>query len=184
MPVDPLASLEPFGLEVEVAGRDFLIPAAPALHWLRILLSDSPSIDDILPNMAGPECRAHLYRAIMLGQFSTDEWKNLIWDIVEAVSGRRWWQALNLVNAMKEPDNWSQVFGHLLLRGIDVREVSFAAWLDATYALVTENMDKDEKIKFQLAVDTVPDEVSVEDAIDEAAQERAFLAMMKAVGSA
>lgn len=184
MPVDPLASLEPFGLEVEVAGRDFLIPALPAVNWLRILLDDSPSIDTILPGLAGPECRTHLYRAMMLGQFSTDEWKTLIWDIIEAVSGRRWWQALNLVNAMKEPDNWSQVFGHLLLRGIDVRQVSFAAWLDATSALVMENMDKDERIKFQLAIDTVPDEVSAEDAIDDAEQERAFLAMMKAVGSA
>jgi hypothetical protein len=184
VPADPLASLEPFDLEIEVAGRDFLLPAAPAVDWLRIFLANNPTLDDILPGMAGPQCRAHLYRSMMAGSFTTEEWKQLLLDIIEAVSGRRWWQALNLINAMKEPANWTPVHGHLLLRGIDVRQVSLAAWLDATYALVTENMDKDEKIKFQLAIDTVPDSVSAEDAIDEAEQERAFLAMMQAVQSA
>lgn len=184
MRANPLASLEPFSLEVEVAGRDFLIPALPAVDWLRVFLDDNPSVDDILPGMVGPECRSHLYRAMMMGRFSTREWNELLFDIIEAVSGRRWWQALNLINAMKEPENWASVHGHLLLRGIDVRQVSLAAWLDATYALVTENMDKDEKIKFQLAIDTVPDSVSPEEAIDEAEQERAFLAMMQAVQSA
>ncbi len=184
MAADPLASLEPFDLEVEVAGEVFLLPAAPAVDWLRIFLASNPTLDDVLPGMAGPQCRTHLYRAMMMGQFTTEEWKELLFDIIEAVSGRRWWQALNLINAMKEPVNWTPVHGHLLLRGIDVRQVSLAAWLDATYALVTENMDKDEKIKFQLAIDTVPDNVSPEDAIDEAEQERAFLAMMQAVQSA
>jgi hypothetical protein len=178
---DPLASLGLFDVEVEVAGQVFIIPAAPASTWLRVFLSERPDVDMILPGMAGAECRAHLYRGLLTKTFSVDEWKSLIWDIIEVVSGRRWWQALNLINAMKEPGTWMQVFGHLTLRGVDPDRVSFAAWLDATYALVTEYMDKDERIKFQLAVDQVPDEVGIEDAIDTAEQERAFLAMMQAV---
>jgi hypothetical protein len=181
--VDPLASLGATDIEVEVAGRDFVIPAAPAAAWLRIFLSPDANMDHILPGMAGPGCRAHLYRALLLGTFSIDEWKQLLWGIIEVVSGRRWWQAMNLINSMKEPGNWESVFGHLLLRGIDVERVSLAAWLDATYALVTENMEKDDRIKFQLAIDTVPEDVSAEDAIDADEQERAFLALMQAVQS-
>jgi hypothetical protein len=181
--VDPFASLGPTDLEVEVAGQDFLIPAAPAAVWLRVFLAAEPNVDMILPGMAGPECRAHLYRALLSGEFTVAEWKQLIWDIIEVTAGRRWWQALNLINGMKEPGTWEQVFGHLMLRGLDIERVSLAAWLDATYALCTEHMDREEKIKFQLAINTVPDEVSPEDAIDEAEQERAFLALMQAVKS-
>lgn len=183
MAVDPLASLGISDVIVEVAGQDFVIPAAPARAWLEVFLAPHPNVDMILPGMAGAECRVHLYRSLLKGDFTVEEWKRLLWDIIEVVAGRRWWQALNLINGMKDVGNWEQVFGHLMLRGVDVNAVSLAAWLDATYALCTENMDKEDKIKFQIAIDTVPESVSIDEAIDEAEQERAFMALMQAVQS-
>lgn len=181
MPADPLASLAPSPVEVEITGHEFVIPAAPAAVWLRIFLDDRPNVDMILPGMAGRECRTVIYRGLMNRTFTVKEWQDMICEVIEVVSGRRWWQAMNFINGMKDPDNWQSIFGHLTLRGVDVNTVSLAAWLDAAYALVTESMSKEDRIKFELAIDTVPDGVSPEEAIDEAAQQRAFMAMMKAV---
>lgn len=182
MPVDAVSSLRPFGLEVTIAGADFLVPAKNAGEWLEVLLDGEARLDVIIPGWTGRRSRTHLYRSILSGAFTRKDWDQLILEVLGIAAGRPWWQAMNLINGMKDPANWKMIFGHLLLRGLDPEAVSLAGWLDATYALCTEHMDKNERIKFDLTIDTPPSNMNPEDVIDPAEQERAFLALMAAVG--
>lgn len=178
---DPLASLVPVRVIITIADRDFVVEPKPAQDWLEILLAEEPDIRDIVPGWCGYECHSHLYRSLMNGSFDGEEWGTTVLEVIEVASGRRWWQAINMINAMKLPENWRMIFGQLVLQGLDPRQVSLGAWLDATYALCTQNMDKDDRIKFDLAIDTPPSFVKPEDAIDPAEQERAFMSLMQAV---
>lgn len=179
--MDALASLAPFDIEYTIAGRDFVLEARPATHWLKILLADQAGLDAVLPGWSGHEAKAHIYRSLVNGSLTRKQWEDMAWEIIGVAAGRRWWQAANLVLGIGTPQNWSMIYGHLVLRGLDPDHISFAAWLDAAVALCTEHMDKDERIKFNLEIDTPPAGVSPQDAIDPLEQERAFLAMMQAV---
>jgi len=181
MAIDPLASLRPVAVIVPIGGRDFTLAAKPAQDWLEVLLDDEPKLHHVIPGWCEPGCEQWIYRSLLLRTFSVKEWGEAVVQAIGVASGRSWWQALNLINGMKDPSNWHQIFGHLTLRGLDVQRVSLGAWLDATYALCVEGMDPDEKIKFNLALDTPPVGANPEDVIDPAEQERAFMSLMAEV---
>lgn len=181
MAIDPLASLRPVAVIVPIGGRDFTVAAKTAQDWLEILLEDDPKLHEVIPGWCGKDCERWIYRSLMLGTFTMKEWGDSVVAAIGVASGRRWWQAVNLINGMKVPENWSQIFGQLTLRGLNPQQCSLAAWLDATYALCTEGMDKDDRIKFNLTLDTPPAGIDPEEAIDPQEQERAFLALMEAI---
>ena len=184
MALDPLASLAPFEVEYTIAGQDFTIPAQPASAWLKIVLDDRMKLVDLFPGQ-DKSARAHLFRSLASGSLTYKEWEEMTFEVLDMVAGRRWWQAMNLINGMKEPGTWPMIYGQLMLRGLDRDRFWFAAGLVATYALCTARLYKNDRIKFDLTLDTPPAGAKPEDVIDAGEQERAFLALMAAVsGSA
>jgi hypothetical protein len=179
--MDPIASLAPFDIEYTIGDRDFVLAARPASVWLKVLLPDQVPLESILPGWTGGGARRHIFWSLARGELTHGDWNDMAMEILEQAAGRKWWQAVNLIVGMKDADNWTTIFGGLMLRGVDADTISLAAWLDAAMALCTEHMDKEERIKFRLTIDTPPVGTDPAKAIDAAEQERAFLALMQSV---
>ncbi len=74
--------------------------------------------------------------------------------VIAAVSGRPWWEAVRLVGAVDSSSG--ELYGHLLLHGVDPGRVTFAGWCAAVYALVTRNMDEKARNQFDFDLKLPP----------------------------
>lgn len=133
---DPLASLFVQGVDVELAGEWFHIPKADAVEWLKRFLTEDLDPEAIFPGMCAPEEEIRVYEYIISAGVPKAQMERAFYDVVEAVTGRRWWIAVRLFRSAR--DSWDRIGGPLALRGITGRGISVAAWLDAAYAVILD----------------------------------------------
>jgi hypothetical protein len=173
--VDPLASLAPRWITVTLLGREWEIPPKKAVDWLEVLIPGR--LYEVVPGWFEDETADDLiWEAIEDGTISEQDLDKVTKEIIEAASGRAWWWGMQiLAMAKNSATSWSRLHGMMLLGGIDSNKVSLSAWYDGLYAVATNDMDTDQKRKFDNAVDTPP---PGED-LDEAAESAAFMAILK-----
>src|SRR4029078_9035306 len=88
--LDPTESLCPWPVVFTVQGREYEIPALPAAQWLRVLMTEDATEEDVFLELV-PE-------GIQLLLEDDDSWDMaaLAQDIIELASGRRWYIAMRL----------------------------------------------------------------------------------------
>lgn len=176
---DPLAALRICGVAVTLPIGGFMVPAVPAATWLEILLAEDFLPEAVFPRLCGPEAVMAVYDGILEGAVDETEISEAVTDILEAVSGRRWWITLRLARVARE--HWDTVGGALTLAGIRPDQVSLGAWMDAAYALMIERMaNADPKAAAQFTQTLVAPPPGVLRAeLDDVAEGNAFLASMR-----
>jgi hypothetical protein len=132
--VDPVWSLQPWPVELELAGQTWEFPAVAAVSWLAILMEEQLDLDRLLLDLCprGMELLFNdtiepevLYRGVV--------------DVIETVGARRWWISLRLVAAIRQ--NWHIMGPEMIMSGVDPTVLSLAAWLDAMFLILIRAME-------------------------------------------
>jgi len=94
--------------------------------------------------------RTQIGRMIVDGTVGTDNVVRAAHEVLEAVTGRRWWEGHRLLGMSVQPE----ALGHLTLAGVDPWQRSAYEWCAATYALYTQHADEKGRLRFdfQLAI--------------------------------
>lgn len=154
--LDPIQSMRPWPVVVTCVGREVEIPALAAVDWLVILMGTEPQLDDVFPGLLEPEDADWVEEQILDGRLGLVEFQDLIFDVIETVSARKWWVTLRLVDLARR--SWDVVGSEMLLRGVDATRISLSAWLDILLITVLKNMDPKEITMFNLRLEAAPDE--------------------------
>lgn len=147
----------PCPVTVEVAGRGVVVPAAPAAVWLEAVSSDDP-VRSVVPGMLDGEDHASVVLAMLGGRLDDAGLERAFCQVLADVSGRPWWEAMRLIGNASTPEVW----GHLLLNGVDATRVTLAGFCAAVHALVTQHMDEKARNQFDFDLKLPPAGVEAE----------------------
>lgn len=169
------ASLQVCAIDFELGGHWFSVPPLPAARWLIPLLgNDLTLIVTAEPEgLIDADQATEIDQLLVYGTVDMDELRFALYDVVSAVAGRDWWEAVSLVATVRASDNWARLHGKILA-AIDPHQVSLGAWLDVAMSLCTERMDAKQYGRFLGILQTPPAEVG----LDEEREGENFLAMM------
>jgi hypothetical protein len=145
--VDPLASMRCWAITLELGGKEFEIPALPAVDWWPILVSANPrrvldllkSTDDDLDAM------------LLDGELTSAEIGEAVTDAIEEATGRS--LHVSLVLALAADGHWPTIGGHLAQIGFRWDQQSIGAALDAIYAVIVGNLPDDARGKFEAVLE-------------------------------
>ena len=135
--MDPVWSLKPWPVELELDGEIWEFPAAPAVDWLAILMQEQPDLDQILIDLC-PRGLELLFRDTI----EPDLLYRRLLDLIETVAARRWWIAMRLIGVVRQ--NWHVLGPEMITSGVDPSVLSLAAWLDTMTVLVIRAMEAKE----------------------------------------
>lgn len=133
-------------IRARVGGRDFTIPYRPAAEWLLA----SRHLSTLVSQLARPEDRDTLVDLVLDGYGSELEREGR--RILGEVTGRKWYQALRLINTTANPES----LGRLLLAGLDPWERTIGEWCAATYAMVAKGRDTKERNRMDFSLSLPP----------------------------
>lgn len=125
-------------LFVEFGGQEFEIPAYPAARWLEVLLAEKVNLEAVFPGLAGLDAELAVNLAITGSKATQDELEQVIYEVLEAASGRRWWITLRLCMSLRA--HWEWVGGAMARNGLTPFDVPLAFWLDGAYATMIHEM--------------------------------------------
>lgn len=167
---DPLAPVGNWDVEVELAGKTWTIPAAPASDWILPVLGNQP---DVLFDLLAEDTEV-LEDALYLGELTWDAIETAWHEAIEAASGIRWWEAQRLLAVAVD---WDGAGGELLLRGFYLEERSLAQTCVAAWRLATRGADEKDRNKITVEIEKPPPGVDYEAMLDEEANMKAFAAI-------
>ena len=158
--MDPIQSLRPWPVVVTCCGRDVEIPALAAVDWLVILMPEDPQLDDLFPGLLPTEEADWVEEQILAGKLDLGDFQDLLFDVIETVSARKWWVTLRLVDIARR--SWDAIGSEMLLRGVDAAVLSLSAWLDVLLLTMLQSMDPKDITMFNLRLEAPPLEVEAE----------------------
>lgn len=158
---DPIQSLCPFSIIVNVQGWMVEIPALPAVDWLTVLMVEDLDLDNIFPGLLNPEDEGVVDELIMSGELDVDEFQDILLSIVETASARNWWVALRLIEMART--SWDVLGGEMALRGVDATRISLAAWLDVVLLIALRNTEPEKARMFCARLEAPPPQIEAED---------------------
>ncbi len=151
---DPIWSLRPYSVSVEVGSRSYEIPAASAADWLTVLMNPNLTADHVFPGMLTENQQAEVERYLHQGGIGIEEYLDLGWEVVSEVSGRPWWIAMRMI--MTAVSSWDAVGGELI-RKIDAERVSIAGWLDVLFPIILQGLEDSKRSMYLLKLEQPPD---------------------------
>jgi hypothetical protein len=148
--VDPLASMRCWAITLELGGRDYEIPALPAVDWWPVLTDANPAkILDFIPStMSDPD---DLDGRILAGEVTGKELGATLLEAVEEVTGRSFHVAVVL--AIVAGQQWAAVGGQLAQAGFRWDRQPIGAALDAVYSIIVGGLKDEDREKFLKLLD-------------------------------
>lgn len=145
MDVDPLASMRCWAIGIELGGREFEIPALPAVDWWPVLASgDLGLILDFI--VSTPDDPGNVDELLLSGALTAEELGQALTDTIEEAAGRSLHAAIVLATVANA--QWAAIGGELAQTGFRWDEQPLGAALDAIYATITARLEKDDLAKF------------------------------------
>lgn len=157
---DPTWSLQPWPVEVKLAGHLFEVPALTAADWLQVLFSEEMDLMDIFPGALPEEDQDLINEALFGGTITLDDLYDACLNVLATVAARPWWVALRLVATVRH--SWQVLGAEMLMRGVNAGAMSLSGWLDVSLLLIMRNIDAKEATMFTLKLEQPPPGVSVE----------------------
>lgn len=131
---------------VEIGGRAFDLAWRPAAEWTTVRAEM-----DVVRFLEDAD-RVTIGRMVVDGQVTSDNVVSAVHKVLEAVTGRRWWEGHQLLLMSVQPE----ALGHLTLAGVDPWQRSAYEWCAATYALYTRNSDEQGRLRFDFQLSLPP----------------------------
>jgi hypothetical protein len=144
--VDPVASMRCWAITVELGGREYEIPALPAVDWWPVLVGLDPSkVLDLLrsEDEAG---EFELDTMLLDGRVTGKELGVALTDAIEEATGRS--LHVSFILAMVAASQWPTIGGYLAQTGFRWDLQPIGAALDAIYGVVVSNLEKEPREKF------------------------------------
>lgn len=146
MEVDPLASMQCWAITITLGGREYEIPALPAVSWWPVLVSgDVTQILDFI--LSTPGDLFSLDELLLSGELTSAEMAPALTDALEVATGRS--MHVGIVLATVAGMHWASINGALVRRGFRWEGQPIGAVLDAIYVEVTGRLDKEALDKFE-----------------------------------
>lgn len=155
---DPVSSLQPWPVELELAGKVYTFPALPAVDWLSVLMADPVDPDRILLDLC-PGGHEPLFDE----DLDQELLGTALLDVIEQVAGRKWWIALRLIGVVRA--NWNVLGAEMFYRHINPATLSLSAWLDVMLVITIRAMDPKDVAMFTSRLEIPPagEETALED---------------------
>lgn len=167
---DPVWSLQPWPVVVELADREYEIPAMAAVGWLAYLMHPQPDLDGMLM-----EFFPDLDELLIGGVVDLEETYEVLLDLISTVTARPWWVTLRLISVVYQ--SW-QVLGPIMLKAVDASQLSIAGWLDVLTVEVLNAMDPKDTTMFTSKLESPPASERPAEPMEEMEMDRgAFLSM-------
>ena len=161
-----LSPLARGSVPVVIGGRTFDLAWRPAAEWTTV----QAEIDVI--RFLSDDDRSDIGRMVIDGTVGPDNVVRAVHQVLEIVTGRRWWEGHRLLLMSTE----LEALGHLTLAGVDPWHRSAYEWCAATYALYTRHADERERLRFDFQLSIPPkgyeDDWGVEEGDDPTAVEK------------
>jgi hypothetical protein len=157
--VDLLAQLRPDQVTVHVAGHPFILTASCAAQWIGAIAMDPDDLYGIMPGLIADD---DIDTMTALRDTHPDIETRWFWAARAALgraAGRDWWWAHNL--SRKCLGIWPYVNGMLVRQGINARTSTYPDWLDASYSMLWERGDEEERTKLDLELNMKPRGIAV-----------------------
>jgi len=171
---DPIASLRPWPIHIELGEQEYTIPALPALNWLEILLQNQVGATDIVPGLLLPDDELEVAERMGEGEITLQDIIDVSLEVIAIASGRTWWWTLQFCQALR--GSWEPFYGEITLSGMNIDRIPLAAFLDAMYHLATRQLPEDKKALLDMELNTAPEGVEIP--FDEDVEAEAFMRMM------
>lgn len=153
--LDPVASLAPFPLVLDLKGVEVEVPALTAAQWLNIFMSKSPDMNDLL------DLIPDLDELLITEKIDIDDVNALTMEMITVASGRDWWITLRLLGVAAM--HWDNI-GYRMITKIDANQASFAAWMLVLQSTLIDTMEPDSVPMFIAQVQMPPPGVAQEEA--------------------
>ncbi len=151
---DPVWSLRPWPVEIDLGPIAVTIPALPAADWLAALMKAEPDPDSVFPGLLPSEEEEAVEDLLYSGRLTLAQADQIFLDVVTTVSARPWWVALRLIEVAR--NQWAIVGAELLLRGVDASKVSLSGWLDAALLTIMRSITPESSTMFTLQLEAPP----------------------------
>jgi hypothetical protein len=136
-------------VDVELAGKTYTFPALPAVDWLSVLMADELDLEHVVLELC-PGGYALLFEE----DLDLDGLYQVLLDVIEQVSGRKWWIALRFIGVIRA--NWNVLGAEMFYRHIDPTALSLSGWLDAMLVLTIKAMDPKDVAMFTSRLEDPP----------------------------
>lgn len=146
---DPVESLCPWPVILTVQGRDYEIPALPAAQWLRVLMREDATAEDVFLELVPEGVR------LLLEDDGSWDAGELAEQVIELASGRRWYIAMRLINVVRS--NWNVIGATMLMKGVDAQQLSLSGWLDVALLVVLQHMEQKDVTMFVSQLEIPPE---------------------------
>lgn len=141
MDVDPLASMRCWAITLTLGGREYEIPALPAVDWWPVLVEANPAaLLDIIPSSSDLDSQ------LLSGEVGAADLTEALTDAIEEATGRTMHAAYVLATVATM--HWSVIGGQMAQRGFRWDVLSIGAALDAVYATIVAGMSEENSGKF------------------------------------
>jgi hypothetical protein len=140
-----------WAIGIELGGREFEIPALPAVDWWPVLASgDLGMVLDLIPS--SPDDPASVDELLLSGTVSAGELEQALTDAVEEAAGRSLHAAIVLASLANA--RWADIGGDLARDQFRWDKRPLGAALDAVYNVVMSRMeDKGDRDRFLALLD-------------------------------
>lgn len=137
-------------LTITVAGTRIEIPYRPAAVWARATReSNRLPVAAALADDAGRETLSDL---LVEDGRAVADLRAESYRILGEAGGRKWWEVSALLNTSTD----GELFGRMLLAGLDPWQRSLGEWCAAAYALCLKGQDEKGRIRFQFSLSVPP----------------------------
>lgn len=153
---DPIWSLRPWSVNVNIGPLLGAIPAQPAADWLVILMQDDIDLFDVVPGMCGPTFEEQVTDSLLLGRIELSQIRRAALDVISSVTGRPWWFSMRLIKTAVA--SWEVIGGELAIRGVDAERLSISAWLDASLLICLRSIESNKITMFMSQLEIAPPE--------------------------
>ena len=153
---DPIWSLRPWSVNVNIGPLLGAIPAQPAADWLVILMQDDIDLFDVVPGMCGPTFEDQVTDNLLLGRIELSQIRRAALDVISSVTGRPWWFSMRLIKTAVA--SWEVIGGELAIRGVDAERLSISAWLDASLLICLRSIESNKITMFMSQLEIAPPE--------------------------
>ena len=138
--MDPVASLRPAEIDVEIGQYVYTVPALGAADWIEVLAEGNGW--SIIPGLLSAADKLALMRDYLGGTVTSQDLLDAGHSVLAAAGGRRWWEVERLVQAAIG-EAWPTIHGNLVLKGVDVKRLTLGAFINAIWVMALQSCKKD-----------------------------------------
>lgn len=175
---DPIPSLGPYPIEIDVLDTTLTVPALPAARWLEVFWGEDVDLAKVFPGFLDEEDHDMIMDALVDGDIDGTALDDLALELLEASAGLRWWFVVKLCSSVKAA--WLSLGGKLVLAGVDPWRLSLGSWCSAVLTVIGEHTQPKHYSQLLLDLSTAPEGYgpSQEELLE--MDEQAFMAAMSA----